>query len=283
MKSGIIASMRRIYARARLLVFGVCLVVAATVAVPALPAASEDAPVGSEDSVFDLDLPIPFHRQQTAVWCEAADIQSWAEYVRGEPIGNSFRVQQSIWDWELGHNAGFTVDEWNASPYATASAAHEWMPERGFNHFIYGDPLAATTAMAWLLANPEYREPSIALIWRAEHYVLVRGVRATADPFLNYPDVEILGVYIMDPNELSDRWLGEDRYVPIEDWLNWYLTPVTYLTPHSGVPGDVWQNMYVTIQRDWTSAGPTLEGWVNAGPEAYGAGLPPSEYQVDAE
>lgn len=225
-----------------------------------------------ELAAFDLDLDLPFHRQETAVWCDPADLQSWIEYDLGASLGASFGVQQSIWEWELDHNAGFTLEEWNASPYAVASAAHQWLPDRGFNHFMYDDPVLATATVAWLLANPQYREPAVALIWAADHYVLVRGVRATADPFLSYPDAEILGVYVMDPNQGSASWLGEDRYIPLADWMGGYLTPVTYLTPHSGVPGDAWQGRYVMIQRDWENGEPTLDGRLNAGPESYAAG-----------
>ncbi len=228
------------------------------------PAAPPDDP-----PAFDLDLTLPFHRQETAVWCDPADLQSWIEYDQGQPLGNSYIVQQALWDWELSHNAGFTEEEWNASPFAVASAAHQWMPDRGFNHFIYGDPVEATATMGWLLAHPEYQEPSIALIWWSGHYVLVRGVRATADPSRDYPEAEILGVYIMDPNQGSTSWLGEDRYIPMSEWITAHLTPVTYLTPHSGVPADPWQGKYVTIQRDWTNDGPTFEGRVNAGPSSY--------------
>ncbi|MDP2659794.1 MAG: SH3 domain-containing protein [Dehalococcoidia bacterium] len=229
-------------------------------------------PEGPE--TFDLDLAIPFHPQMNAIWCDPADLQSWVEYDLGGSLGESYGVQQDLWDWELGNNAGFTLDEWNASPYAVASAAHRWLPDRGFNHFIYDDPVQATTTTAWLLANPEYGEPAIALIWQADHYVLVRGVRATSDPFLDYPHAQVLGLYLMDPNQASPSWLGEDRYVPIVDWLSAFLTPVTYLTPHSGVPGDPWQDRYVVVQRDWDRDAPTPDGRVNASPASY---LPAAE------
>jgi hypothetical protein len=208
----------------------------------------------------------------TPVWCDPADLQTWMEYDSGSSLGQEVSAQQSFWDWELAHNAGYTVDQWDASPFAVASAANHWLPDRGFNHFIYDDPVAATTMVAWLLANPKYREPSVATIWLGDHYVLVRGVRATADPFQNYPQAQILGVYVMDPNKGRPSWLGEDRYIPLADWTSRYLTPVTYQTPGAGVPGDVWQGKYVMIQRDWGNSGPTLEGRVNAIPQSYAAG-----------
>lgn len=223
------------------------------------------------DTAFDLDLDLPYHRQMTAVWCDPADLQSWVEYTMGRSLGSATAVQQRFWDWELAHNAGFTVDQWDASPFAVASAAHQWMPSQGFNHFIYDSPTTATATMAWLLANPSYHAPSVATIWWGDHYVLVRGVRATADPYAAYLRARILGVYVMDPNQGRPSWLGEDRYIPIDAWTSRYLTPVTYLTPGSGVPGDVWQGKYVTMQRDWSSNGPTLAGRVNASPSSYTA------------
>lgn len=222
-----------------------------------------------DDTAFDLDLNLPYHRQMTAVWCDPADLQTWVEYTTGRSLGPSTAVQQRFWDWELAHNAGFTVDQWDASPFAVASAAHQWMPNQGFNHFIYDSPTRATSMMAWLLANPAYHAPSVATIWWGDHYVLVRGVRATADPYAAYPGARILGVYVMDPNQGRPSWLGEDRYIPMDAWTSRYLTPVTYLTPGAGVPGDVWQGKYVTMQRDWSTGGPTLAGRVNASPGSY--------------
>jgi hypothetical protein len=75
----------------------------------------------------------------------------------------------------------------------------------------------------------------------------------------------------MDPNFGRPSWLGEDRYIPMAEWIGTHLTPVTYRTPGAGVPGDVWQNKYVMVQRDWTSDGPTPAGRVNATPSSYGA------------
>jgi len=226
-----------------------------------------DPPSGG--TVFDLDLALPYHRQMTPVWCDPADLQTWVEYDLGQSLGGDVAIQQQFWNWELAHNAGFTVQQWDASPYAVASAAHQWLPSRGFNHFIYNDPMQATRTAAWVLANPKYHEPSVATIWWGDHYVLLRGVRATANPFTDYANARILGVYIMDPNKGRPSWLGEDRYIPIDTWITRYLTPVSYLTPGSGVPGDVWQGKYVMVQRDWTDNGPTLSGRHNATPDSY--------------
>ncbi|MEA2640297.1 MAG: hypothetical protein QOF51_1691 [Chloroflexota bacterium] len=222
------------------------------------------APAASD--AFDLDLAIPYARQLTAVWCDPADVEMWMGYHGMIGDAPSYGRQQALWDWETGQNAGFTVDQWNCSPYAVASAARQWMPDFGFDHFRHDDQLAGTRLLAWQLANPASREPAIALIWRGEHYVLIRGVRALGDPGQDPNGARILGFYVADPNRGDRSWLGQDRYIPIDRWLGELFTPATYRTPHTGVPGDVWQDRYVTIQRTQTGDGPTLEGQLNATP-----------------
>ena len=221
--------------------------------------------------VFDIDLPIPYARQLTNIWCDPADLEMWMSYRQSRDSGGGTRALQSaIWDWETAHNAGFSVDQWDCSPYAVASAATHWMPDASFDHFTYDDPLAASRVLAWLLANPAMHEPSIALIWRGLHYVLVRGVRAIGDPGKDPSGAQLLGFYVADPDPGASFWLGADRFVPIDRWLGEMLSPVSYLTPHTGVPGDAWQNRIVTVQRTWTSAGPSDAGQRNAGIASYG-------------
>ncbi len=222
----------------------------------------------ARDDIFDLDLILPYSHQLSPVWCDPADLEMWQDYREGSAGGPSRTVQAAIWDWETGHNAGFSVDEWDCSPYAVASAAYHWMPAAGFDHFIYDDPLAGSRTLAWLLAHPTYREPSIALIWRGLHYILVRGVRSIGHPAQD-PNAQLLGFYVADPDSSASFWLGADRFIPIERWLGEMFTPVSYLTPHTGKPGDVWQDRMVAIQRSWTSSGPSPAGQRNASPASY--------------
>jgi len=220
--------------------------------------------------VFDLDLAIPYARQLTAIWCDPADLEMWMSYRQGrDTAGGTRSLQSSIWDWETSHNAGFSVDQWDCSPFAVASAASHWMADAGFDHFAYDDPVAGSRVLAWLLANPAMREPSIALIWQGLHYVLVRGVRAIGDPGKDPNGAQLLGFYVADPDPGASFWLGQDRYIPIDRWLNEMFTTVSYLTPHTGVPGDQWQNRIVAIQRSWSSTGPTDAGQRNATPSNY--------------
>ncbi|MDQ6673605.1 MAG: SH3 domain-containing protein, partial [Chloroflexota bacterium] len=222
----------------------------------------------AREDVFDLDLSVPYSRQLSPVWCDPADVEMWQDYRQGSTGGPSRSVQAAIWDWEIAHNAGFSVDEWDCSPYAVASAAYHWMPGAGFDHFVYDDPLAGSRVLAWLLAHPAYREPSIALIWRGLHYVLVRGVRCMGNPAQD-PNARLLGFYIADPDATASFWLGSDRFVPIDRWLGEMFTPVSYLTPHTGKPGDQWQDRMVAIQRSWSAAEPSSAGQRNASSASY--------------
>jgi len=222
----------------------------------------------ARDDVFDLDLSLPYSRQLSPIWCDPADLEMWQAYRQGSAGGPNRGVQAAIWDWETSHNAGFSVDEWDCSPYAVASAAYHLMPTTGFDHFAYEDPLAGSRMLAWLLAHPAYREPSIALVWRGLHYLLVRGVRSIGHPAQD-PNAQLLGFYVADPDTAASFWLGADRFVPIERWLGEMFSPVSYLTPYTGRPGDVWQGSMVTVQRSWTSSGPSANGQRNASPTSY--------------
>jgi len=220
--------------------------------------------------VFDVDLPIPYAQQLTDIWCDPADLEMWLSYRQGRATDGGTRgLQSSIWDWETSHNAGFSVDQWDCSPFAVASAASHWMPDTSFDHFTYDDPLSGSRMLAWLAANQNYHEPSIALIWRGLHYVLVRGVRAIGDPSQDPGGAQLLGFYVADPDPGASFWLGQDRFIPIDRWLNELFSPVTYLTPHTGVPGDVWQNRFVAIQRAPGTGGPTQTGQRDASAALY--------------
>jgi hypothetical protein len=224
----------------------------------------------STSAVFDLDLPIPYARQLSPVWCDPADVEMWMAYRQGGSTGqSSHTLQSAIWDWELAHNAGFSVDQWDCSPFAVASAAQNWMPDAGFDHFQYADSLNGSRVLAWLLSNSAYREPSIALIWRGLHYVLVRGVRAIGNPGADPAGAELLGFYVSDPYPEASFWLGADRFIPIERWLDELFVPISYQVPHTGVPGDVWQNRAVSIQRAPSATAPTRAGRLNATVSSY--------------
>lgn len=206
---------------------------------------------------YAKNLPLNFHRQMTNYWCDPAIIQSWTEYLTGATFGDDTAIQSAIWDYELSNNLGYSVEQWDASPYAMAATLKWLNPGQGFNHFIYDDPLAATKALAYFIAAPQ-GQPAIAVIRGGTHYILVKGVVADGDPYAGYPNTKILGVYVSDPligYPSSDaKWLGSDTFLTLDEWL-------TIFVPNRwGVPDDPWQGKYVTVQADWNPAAPTASG-----------------------
>jgi uncharacterized protein YraI len=113
----------------------------------------------ARSDIFDLDLTLPYSRQLSPVWCDPADLEMWRHYRQADAGGPSRDVQAAIWDWETMHNAGFSVNQWDCSPYAVASAAHQWMPAIGFDHFVYDDPLAGSQMLAWAALRAGTRRP----------------------------------------------------------------------------------------------------------------------------
>ncbi len=209
-------------------------------------------------AAYSRNLPLNWHRQMTDHWCDPANIQSWTEYLTGRNFPDDTAIQSQIWDYELAHNLGYTVEEWDASPYAMAAALRWLNPQRGFNHWIYDDPVEATKVMAYFLALPDGGQPSIAVIRGGTHYILVKGVVADRDPYANYPNITIKGVWVSDPYidypGAAAKWLGTDTYLTLEEWL-------TIFVPNQwGVPGDPWQQKYVTVQADWQNSEPLPQG-----------------------
>ena len=209
-------------------------------------------------AAYSRDLPLAWHRQMTDDWCDPADIQSWTEYLTGKNFPDDTAIQSRIWDYELANNLGYTVEQWDASPYAMAAALHWLNPGHGFNHWIYDDPLEATRVLAYFLTAPGGGQPAIAVIRGGTHYILVKGVVADGDPYADYPNARIRGVYVSDPfidyPGAAAKWLGQDGYLTLDEWL------AIFVPNRWGVPGDPWQGKYVTVQADWQNMAPLPGG-----------------------
>ncbi|MGN6697229.1 MAG: hypothetical protein ACTHMR_03645 [Thermomicrobiales bacterium] len=213
---------------------------------------------GSFAALYSHNLSLTWHRQMTDDWCDPADIQSWTEYLTGRHYPDDTAIQSQVWDYELAHNLGYTVEQWDASPYAMAAALHWLNPGYGFNHWIYDDPVEATKVLAYNLAAPGGGQPAIAVIRGGTHYILVKGVVADSDPYANYPNAHILGLWVSDPfidyPGAEAKWLGQDGYLTLDQWLG------IFDQNHWGVPGDPWQDKYITVQMDWQNMDPAPGG-----------------------
>ena len=101
-------------------------------------------------------------------------------------------------------------------------------------------------------------QPAIAVIRGGTHYILVKGVVADGDPYADYPNARIRGVYVSDPfidyPGAAAKWLGQDGYLTLDEWL------AIFVPNRWGVPGDPWQGKYVTVQADWQNMAPLPGG-----------------------
>ena len=95
--------------------------------------------------------------------------------------------------------------------------------------------------MGYFLMLPGGGQPSIAVIRGGTHYIPVKGVVADRDLYIDYPGAEA-------------KWLGQDTYLTLDQWL------AIFVPNKWGVPGDPWQNKYVTVQADWQNMEPLPGG-----------------------
>jgi hypothetical protein len=123
-----------------------------------------------------IELSYSYHSQQTGDWCDPADIEMWLEADGVTlPSGGDYAIQQTFWNYELAHNDGYTLAQWNASPYAVAVT---------LNHFgafaDVGDAPQASLADAGAVISRSidlFHQPVIVMVGGATHYVLVTGVQ----------------------------------------------------------------------------------------------------------
>lgn len=119
-------------------------------------------------------LPITFHPQRNTDWCDPADLESWLELDGVTVATSEVAAQQTIWNYEISHNDGFTLAQWHASPYAVAAAFDHFAKRTDVGDDAFPDVTSAGRAIAHGVAD--LHEPLIALIDDGNHYVLISGV-----------------------------------------------------------------------------------------------------------
>jgi hypothetical protein len=194
-----------------------------------------------------IEIAYTYHSQQNGDWCDPADIEMWlqADGV-ALPAGNDFAIQQTFWNYELSHNDGYTVAQWNASPYAVAET---------LNHFGHvadvGDAPQASLDDAGMVISRSIallHQPVIVMVGGATHYVLVTGVQLGSDGVAAPP----LEVTIANPLQFgvsATPPAGSNGAVTMSwsSFAAWY-TPNTH---HGGV----WAGQWVLIAAGINLAG----------------------------
>ncbi|HUY99398.1 MAG TPA: hypothetical protein VMU89_03545 [Thermomicrobiaceae bacterium] len=122
-----------------------------------------------------IQLPVTFHAQQDPNWCDPADLETWLQLDGvALPPGDDHAVQSVLWNYEIAHNDGFTLDQWSASPYAVAATFDHVAGRTDVGDAAYTDPNQAGIRISQSIAV--LHEPVIALVDNGTHYILVTGL-----------------------------------------------------------------------------------------------------------
>ena len=142
---------------------------------PATPAATPQPP----PPPTAVRLGVSYHAQQDPDWCDPASIEMWLQ-ANGTalPGSDDHSIQQQFWNFETANNDGYTIDQWNASPYAVALALDHYGNRNDIGDAPQPTAQAAGTVIAQSLAVRH--QPVIVMVSHGTHYVLVIG--ATLGP-----------------------------------------------------------------------------------------------------
>jgi hypothetical protein len=186
-----------------------------------------------------VQLPITYHPQQTGDWCDPADIEMWFQ---ADGIGMSglddYAIQERFWNYELANNDGYTLAQWNASPYAVAVTLDHFSGWEDIGDDPQPTVQAAGTVISYSL--DVLQQPVIVMVGAGTHYVLVTGV--TLGP--GGADAPPVAVSIDDPLAYGvatgpPAGTGASEEMSWDDFTSWY-------TPNTN-HGGVWANQYVLI------------------------------------
>jgi hypothetical protein len=228
---------------------------APSAAAPAAAAAGPDlAPTGTSVASPDAEpqatiapqpqptaVAVSFHRQMDPDWCDPADLQMWMQALGvALPGSNDHDIQQAIWDYELAHNDGYTLDQWNASPYAVAAA---------FEHFsgqVAGDPAPASADAAGAMLSRSItinHQPAIVMVGHGSHYILVTGVTLGPAGVDGPPaDVTVIDPLAQGDNPIDPATGGTATY-------GWSQFTSELFTVVQNRPGS-WEGHWIVIAAD---------------------------------
>jgi hypothetical protein len=205
-------------------------------AIPVPTPALAEAPAVTLSSA---QINLAYHSQQDGDWCDPADIEMWllADGVAVHGL-DDYAIQQRFWNYELANNDGYTLAQWNASPYAVAATLDQF---GGWNDI--GDapqPTAEAAGVVISYSLDMLQQPVIVMVGGGVHYVLVTGVTLSAAG-VNAPP---LSVTVDDPlafgvGATPPAGSNGSEVMSWDDFTAWY----TPNTAHGGI----WANQWVLI------------------------------------
>ena len=190
-------------------------------------------------TISEAQIALAYHSQQDGDWCDPADIEMWllADGVSLHGL-DDYAIQQGFWNYETSNNDGYTISEWNASPYAVAVTLDHF---GGWDDI--GDAPQPTAEAAGVVISTSLdilQQPVIVMVGGGVHYVLVTGVTLSAAG-ANAPP---LSVTVDDPLAYgvgATPPAGSDgsETMSWDDFNAWYTANTTH--------GGVWANEWVLI------------------------------------
>jgi hypothetical protein len=187
-------------------------------------------------SLSGVQIPIAYHSQQDGDWCDPTDIEMWLQADGVSLHGlDDYAIQQGFWNHELANNDGFTLSEWNASPYAVAVTLDRF---GGWDDI--GDAPQPTADAAGVVISHSLdilQQPVIVMVGGGVHYVLVTGVTLSAAG----ADAPPLSVTVDDPlaygvSGTPPAGSNGTETMSWDDFTDWY----TANTNHGGVWAGEW-------------------------------------------
>ena len=187
-------------------------------------------------SLSGVQIPIAYHSQQDGDWCDPTDIEMWLQADGVSLHGlDDYAIQQGFWNHELANNDGFTLSEWNASPYAVAVTLDRF---GGWDE-IGDDPQPTADAAGVVISHSLdiLQQPVIVMVGGGVHYVLVTGVTLSAAG----ADAPPLSVTVDDPlaygvSGTPPAGSNGTETMSWDDFTDWY----TANTNHGGVWAGEW-------------------------------------------
>lgn len=207
---------------------------------PPSPSVPDYAPELFNAGPLAHTVPITFHAQQDPDWCDPADVQMWLDSSGVALAGRSDAdVQRSIWNYEISHNDGFSLQQWHASPYAVAAALNAFGAPQPVGDASFDDIQIAGVVIARSLAV--LHQPLIALVDDGNHYVLITGVVLGPGGVDSPPK----SVTVYDPWTISAR---RGSYPAMGQGTEWdWVTFSTRFNRDSTHDGGIWSGKWTLI------------------------------------
>jgi len=195
------------------------------------------SPLASASSQ-SIAIAVTFYPQRDPDWCDPADLEMWLE-LDGAPLpASETAAQRALWNYEIAHNDGFTLQQWHASPYAVAATFDHFAGRSDVGDAAFDSLSAGGDRLSQSLTAGQ---PAIVLVDRGTHHVLVKGATlgpsGSAAPPLS---VDVADPWTYSPTRDGFPAMGQDTT------LSWSDFSQRFTADDPQDPG-IWSGKWVVI------------------------------------